>query len=141
MDTLLRLLTQRPLIFIHLVAAFGALLIGAFVLARQKGTSSHRVAGWSWVLLMATVVVSSFFIRDHRLPNLFGYTPIHLFSLWVAWRLPRAVMLARRGDIAAHRQAMRRIYVGGCIVTGLLTLLPMRLLGSLLWQQVNTLVA
>jgi uncharacterized membrane protein len=47
--------------------------------------------------------------------------------------LPRAILQARAGRIAAHRQSMRALYFGGCVVAGLFTLLPARLLGSQLW--------
>jgi uncharacterized membrane protein len=55
--------------------------------------------------------------------------------------LPRAVIAARRGNIGAHRNTMRGIYIGGCIVAGLFTLLPGRFLGSLLWHHVAALSA
>jgi uncharacterized membrane protein len=45
------LLLQHPLIFFHLVAAVSALLLGAFILSRRKGTFDHRTLGWCWVLL------------------------------------------------------------------------------------------
>jgi uncharacterized membrane protein len=144
MDTLQRLLElaeQRPLVFIHMLAAFGTLALGAVLLARRKGNRSHRTLGWSWTLLMTTVVVTSLFIRESVLPNLAGFTPIHLLSAYVAVQLPRSVMHARRGDVLSHRRAMRRLYIGGCVVAGLFTLMPGRFLGSLLWSNVGALVA
>jgi uncharacterized membrane protein len=141
MDTLLRLLDQRPLIFVHMVAAIATLLLGAALLARRTGTPSHRALGWTWVLLMATVVVTSVFMRDYRLPNLAGYTPIHLLTVYVALLLPRAVLFARRGEVARHRVAMRRLYIGGCVVAGLFTFVPGRFFGSLLMHQLSALMA
>jgi uncharacterized membrane protein len=55
--------------------------------------------------------------------------------------LPRAVIAARRGDIKVHRQSMRGIYIGGCIVAGLFTLLPGRFLGQQVWPALAALVA
>jgi uncharacterized membrane protein len=132
MNPLLRLLAQHPLTFVHMMSALGALLLGAVVLARRKGTSSHRATGWTWVVLMGTATVTSAFIRDSFLPNVAGITPIHAFTAFVAWRLPVAVAQARRGQIEAHRGSMRGLYIGGCIVAGVFTLLPGRFLGSLL---------
>jgi uncharacterized membrane protein len=134
MNPFQRLLEQHPLIFIHMACAIGALLVGGIVLARRKGTTSHRATGWLWVLLMGTVTITSAFIRDYRLPNLAGLTPIHLLTAYVAFGLPRAVWHARHGNISAHRKTMRGIYIGGCIVAGLFTLLPMRFLGQQLWS-------
>ena len=41
------LLHRHPLVFFHLVTAFAALLIGAVVMLRRKGTGSHRAWGWA----------------------------------------------------------------------------------------------
>jgi uncharacterized membrane protein len=141
MNAFTSLLAQRPLIFVHLVCALGTLVLGAVMLARRKGTSSHRATGYAWVVLMAGVVLTSAFIRDRGMPNIAGYTPIHLLTLGVALMLPRAVFYARAGNVTAHRQAMRGLYIGGCIVAGLFTLLPGRFLGRWLWPQVGALLA
>ena len=127
------LLQRHPLIFFHLVTAIGALLIGTVVMLRRKGTAGHRAWGWAWVVLMGSTAVASAFIRDVHLPNIAGITPIHAFTALVAINLPRGIWFIRHGNVAAHRQAMRGIYIGGCLVAGLFTLLPGRFLGRLLW--------
>lgn len=131
------LLDRHPVVFAHLMMALGALLLGAWVLWGRKGTTLHRSLGWAWVALMAGVAVSGAFIRDYHLPNLYGFTPIHLFVVMVAWQLPRAVVYARSGRIDAHRKAMRGLYQGGCLIAGVLTLLPGRFLGTMLWRQLG----
>jgi uncharacterized membrane protein len=133
MNALLGLMQRHPLIFFHLLTAFGALLLGLFMLLRRKGTRSHRLLGWTWVALMGSTALASAFIRDYRLPNVFGYTPIHLFTLTVAVMLPLAIRHVRRGRIGAHRKTMTGLYVGACVIAGVFTLLPGRFLGSLLW--------
>ncbi len=140
MNSFTRLLAQHPLIFVHMVCAIAALVLGAVLLLRRKGTPSHRALGWAWVLLMAGATISSAFIRDTGMINLAGFTPIHLLTLLVAVQLPRAVLAIRRGRVDAHRQAMRGMYIGGCVVAGLFTLLPGRFLGRQLWGAVGTLV-
>ena len=129
-----RLLQDHPLVFFHLVTAFGALLLGAAILWRRKGTGSHRALGWGWVALMGSTALASAFIRDYRLPNIAGITPIHAFTVLVAVQLPRGIWLIRRGDVVGHRKTMRGLYIGGCVVAGIFTLLPGRFLGRLLWQ-------
>lgn len=133
MERLALLLQRHPVVFAHLVFALAALALGAFVLWGRKGDRRHRWMGWTWVALMAGVVLSSAFIRDHHLPNIAGITPIHAFTVYVAWMLPRGVLQARRGDLEAHRQTMRGLYRGGCLAAGALALLPGRFLGRLLW--------
>jgi uncharacterized membrane protein len=140
MNSFARLLEQQPLIFVHMLSALGSLLVGAAALARRKGTSSHRAIGWIWVLLMGSTAATSAFMRDLGLPNVFGFTPIHLLTLTVGVLLPGAVIAARRGNIKVHRQSMRGIYIGGCIVAGLFTLLPGRFLGQQVWPALATLV-
>jgi uncharacterized membrane protein len=127
------LMQRHPLIYFHLLTAVGALLLGCVILGRRKGTGSHRTLGWMWVTLMFCTTVASAFIRDYRLPNLYGYTPIHGFTLFVAVMLPLAIWHIRRGNVDGHRKAMKGMYLGGCLVAGLFTLLPGRFLGSLLW--------
>jgi uncharacterized membrane protein len=128
------LLQRHPLVFFHLVTAVAALAIGTVVMLRRKGTGSHRAWGWAWVLLMAGTTVASAFIRDYRMPNLAGITPIHFFTAFVAFNLPRGIWFIRQGNVAAHRKTMRGMYIGGCLVAGVFTLLPGRFLGRLLWQ-------
>lgn len=135
MNPFIQLAQQRPLIFVHLLAAVAALGLGAWLLLRRpRGDTPHRRWGWAWVLAMGTAALTSAFIRDVGLPNIAGFTPIHLLTLLVAFTLPRAVLAARSGRIAAHRQAMKSLYAGGCIVAGLFTLMPGRFLGHLLWH-------
>lgn len=132
----LELLFQRhPLVFFHLATALASLLIGIVILSRRKGTTSHRWLGWSWVVLMASTAVASAFIRDYGMPNLAGFTPIHGFTLLVAYMLPRGIWYIRRGNVVGHRKTMKGLYVGACVVAGIFTLLPGRFLGGLLWKQ------
>jgi len=131
---LTRLLHQHPLVFFHLVTAFAALGLGIVILARRKGTGSHRALGWTWVLLMASTALASAFIRDYQLPNLAGFTPIHAFTLLVAVMLPLGIWHIRRGNLAGHRKTMRGLYTGACVLAGVFTLLPGRFLGQLLWH-------
>jgi len=99
--SLLRLLSTHPLVFFHLVTAFTALILGGLVLARRKGTASHKALGWAWVLMMGGTALASAFIRDYQMPNLFGFTPIHGFTLLVAVKLPQGIWYIRHGNVMA----------------------------------------
>jgi uncharacterized membrane protein len=133
MNPFISLLETRPVVFFHLVTAVAALLLGIVILTRRKGTGSHRALGWAWVLLMGSTALASAFIQNGRLPNIAGFSPIHLLTVITGVGLPYAVWSARRGNIVAHRMAMRAIYAGGCVVAGMFTLLPGRFLGNLLF--------
>lgn len=141
MNSFARLLEQHPLIFVHLITAVGALAVGAVVLARRKGSLSHRAIGWAWVLLMGVAAATSAFIPGVDMPNVAGFTPIHLLTITVGVLLPRAVIAARRGNIGTHRRTMQGIYIGGCIVAGWFALLPGRFLGQQVWPALASLVA
>ncbi len=128
-----------PLIAVHLTAALGALATGPVALWARKGRTQrpklHRAFGYAWVTLMIITAVSALFIRDFNLPNLAGYTPIHLLIPFTLFSLVGAFVYLARGDIVAHRKTMQGLYVGACLVAGGFTLLPGRYLGQLVWGQ------
>ena len=116
-----------PVIAAHAAMAGAALVVGSAVLARRKGTPSHRVLGWTWVLLMASVASISFAIRFN------GFSWIHGLSVYTLFALVFGVVHARRRNIRAHRITMISIFVGALVITGLFTLLPQRLIGQAVW--------
>lgn len=130
---------MTPTIAIHLAAALGALALGPVAIWARRGHTQrpmlHRAAGYAWVTLMVATAVSALFIRDFALPNIAGYTPIHLLvpltfgGLFVAFRF-----LVRR-NLVGHRKAMQALYWQACVGAGVFTLLPGRYLGQLVWGQ------
>jgi uncharacterized membrane protein len=134
MNPFVQLLERHPLVFVHLVTAAAALVLGIVIMARRKGTGSHRALGWAWALAMAATAIASAFIRDYGMPNLAGFTPIHALTVLVAVSLPLGIRHARAGRVDAHRKTMRGMFYGACVLAGLFTLLPGRFLGTLLWR-------
>jgi uncharacterized membrane protein len=133
MNQLSTLLAAQPLLAVHVVGALAAVPIGAVLLWGRKGSVNHRVLGWAWVLAMAAAALSSVGLGGGGIPHFAGFSPIHLLTLLVLVSLPLGVMHARRHRVTAHRKTMTSIYIGGCIVAGLFTLLPGRLLGGALF--------
>lgn len=127
------LASLSPAILMHLFFALGALVLGPVALWLRKGTRGHRALGYAWVTLMAGAALSSVFIRDFRLPNLAGYTPIHLLTLLTFTGLAMGIWHVANRRIVNHRRWMVRTYLGVCIA-GLVALLPQRYLGSLVWH-------
>jgi uncharacterized membrane protein len=95
---------------VHLAAAMLGLLIGAAVLARKKGTASHKALGRVWVGLMLVVALSSFWILEIRDGT--GFSVIHLLSAWTLVSLALAVYFIRRGNVRAHKGFMIGTFVG-----------------------------
>ncbi len=110
----------------HAVLAIIALLLGTIQLWRPKGTGSHRVIGYLWVVLMVVVASSGLFIHEIRLWGLFS--PIHLLSFLTLISLWIAVQAARRGHIHRHKRIMTLLFFLALVVTGMFTLLPGRVM-------------
>lgn len=129
----------EPVIAIHASAASLATAIGPVILwARRRGAALprlHRGAGYAWVTLMVLTAVSAMFIRNSPLALLGGFSLIHLLIPFTLGTLVVAFRRLFRGDIAGHRSSMRSLYVGACVVAGIFTLSPHRLLGQLVWGQ------
>ncbi|MBX3604021.1 MAG: DUF2306 domain-containing protein [Piscinibacter sp.] len=132
--------TLPPAVIVHLVLATGALLLGPLALTARKGSRLHRAGGYTWVALMLGAALSALFIRDFRLPNLAGFTPIHLLVLITFATVGRGVYLVVKRRIDAHRKAMWSAYLGACVGAGAFALLPGRYLGDLLWHHTLGLV-
>lgn len=128
-----------PIIAVHMTAALGALLTGPIALWARKGATQrprlHRAFGYAWVTLMLITAISAIFIRDFQLPNLAGYTPIHLLVPVTLSGLFGAFWSLYKRDIHGHRRTMQKLYFSACIGAGAFTLLPSRYLGQLVWGQ------
>jgi uncharacterized membrane protein len=134
---------MSPLIAIHLSAAVGAIALGPVALWARQGVRQrprlHRAFGYAWVTLMLATAISAIFIRDFELPNISGYTPIHLLIPVTLLVLVGAFWKLAHGNVRGHASLMRRLYVSACIVAGFFTLLPQRYLGQLVWGHVDSL--
>ncbi len=123
-----------PVILIHLVFAVLAFGIGAFQVIgasyfRMGGVAIHRILGWTWVMMMAVVAISSFFIH---LINPAGYSLIHLLSILTVIMLPIGVYAARRHNVKQHSSIMTRLFLFALVVAGIFTFFP----GRLMYQMV-----
>ncbi len=112
-------------IVVHLASAVSALVLGAAMLARPKGTQTHRQLGRVWVALAGTAALTSFGIRGLGKDG--GYSAIHLLSVWTLISLACAVYFIRRGRVRSHRYFMIGTYVG-LIGAGLGALAPGRMI-------------
>lgn len=132
---------MTPVIAVHMTAALGAVVTGPVALWARRGAQQrprlHRAFGYAWVTLMLVAALSALFIRDYNLPNIAGYTPIHLLVPLTLSSLVGAFRALARGDIAMHRKIMTNLYISACLVAGAFTLLPGRYLGGLFWGAIG----
>jgi uncharacterized membrane protein len=125
------LLDAAPQIPLHAFAAMAAFGLGLIQFAAPKGTLPHRTIGWIWVALMAAVAVSSFWIHQIRL--LGPFSPIHLLSIFTLAMLPFGVWFAHRHRVADHRRVMVLMFSGALVIAGLFTLLPGRIMHTVVF--------
>ena len=125
------LLDAAPAIPLHAFAAMSAFMLGLIQFAAPKGTLPHRTIGWIWVLLMASVALSSFWI--HQIKLIGPWSPIHLLSIFTLTVLPLAVWRAHRHRVADHRRIMIGLFSGALVVAGLFTLLPGRIMHTVVF--------
>jgi uncharacterized membrane protein len=130
---------MTPVIAVHMTAALAAIATGPVALWARQGRNTHprlhRAFGYAWVTLMLIAAVSAIFIRDYSLPNIAGYTPIHLLVPVTLAGLFGAFWFLAKGNVSAHRKVMRSLYFWACVVAGAFTLLPQRFLGQLVFGQ------
>jgi uncharacterized membrane protein len=127
-----------PLIAIHVTAAVLATATGPVALwarrTRAQRPKLHRAFGYAWVTLMVVTAVSAIFLGDPELPNIAGFSPIHLFVPLTLGGLFFAFRFLAKGNIGAHRKTMQALYFGACIGAGAFALAPERFLGQLVWS-------
>ena len=116
---------------LHAFAAMAAFVLGIVQFAAPKGTLPHWTIGWIWVLLMASVAISSFWIHTIRLVG--PFSPIHLLSIFTLIMLPLAVWRAHTHRVADHKRIMIMTFGGALVIAGLFTLVPGRIMHAVVF--------
>lgn len=125
------LFAENNTIILHALVAIAAIILGGVQLARPKGTVTHRVLGWAWVVLMFTLITSSFNI--HTIKQFGNFSLIHGISIFSLVMLPYGIYSVRRRNISTHKKTMIGLYTGALIVAGLFTLLPGRVMHNVVF--------
>lgn len=128
--TLTPLANASLIIQIHTALAFGAVALTIAIFSLKKGSRYHRVMGWTWVIMMAALAISSFWISTIKLVG--PFSPIHLLSIFVLWSLFTAVRSARNHRVADHKRNMQGLAFGALLIAGAFTFLPGRLMNAVL---------
>ena len=120
------LISAGLLIFVHAGVAIFAFLLGIFQLLSKKGTQRHRILGWVWLLILAVVATTSFWINEIR--TLGPFSAIHLLSIFTLVMIPLGIYFARQKNIVGHKAVMFGLFGGALVIAGLFTLLPGRVM-------------
>ncbi|HZG09804.1 MAG TPA: DUF2306 domain-containing protein [Allosphingosinicella sp.] len=115
-------------LYVHLFTVVPAVPLGAYVLWAPKGNATHKLLGRIWGGMMMVTAASSFWLQTLS----GGLSFIHLFAVLTLVSIPLSVWQARRGNIRAHRNAVRGVYAG-LIAAGLMAAAPGRFLGVLIF--------
>ena len=129
---ILTLLSAASPIPFHALSAIVALGVGVSQMLMKKGTFLHVLLGRIWVALMTFVAVSSFFIYELKIWG--NYSPIHFLSVWTLLSIGAGIYYARIGNIRRHRYVMMLLFYLALVLTGAFTLLPNRLMYSVVFQ-------
>ncbi|APE44213.1 hypothetical protein BOO69_12995 [Sulfitobacter alexandrii] len=116
---------------LHALMALAAVALTLFILALRKGRRLHRTLGWLWVLMMAAVALSSFWINEARWIGPFG--PIHALSVVTLIALFGGVRAARGHDRRRHARIMLSLVLGALVIAGGFTLLPGRIMHAVVF--------
>ena len=115
-------------VLIHLLSVIPAMVLGAIILWRRKGSPVHKIFGRTWIALMLTTAVISFGIRSD------GHLSwIHVLCVVIIVTIAAGLLAIRRGKVKPHRRCMQGTY-SGMVIAFLFTLAPGRLLGQWLRQ-------
>jgi len=127
------LLNAAPEVQVHAFAAITAFVLGVVQFSAPKGTLPHRTLGWVWVVLMLVISASSFLIHGIRMWG--PWSPIHILSVFTPIMLVLAVLAARGHRVRAHKITMISIFAGALVLAGLFTLVPGRIMHSVVLGQ------
>lgn len=117
------------LVYAHLATVLPCLLIGAWLLARRKGTTTHKRLGWVYSVLIVFTALATLAMPAEVGPRWFDHFGfIHAFSALVLVSIPLAILSIRRSNMRGHRGAMLGVYIGGIGIAGAFALMPGRLL-------------
>ena len=124
-------------IFLHAIFAILAIPLGLVIFLNKKGTPNHKLLGWIWIVLLVIVSISAIFIQTL---NPGQYSLIHLlipFTLvsliYAIWSIRMFKETKKINYRYSHMYTMIGLYLGALLVAGTFTLMPGRMIHSLLF--------
>ena len=128
---------MNSIIFFHAIFAILAIPLGLLIFLKKKGTFLHKRLGWFWILFLVIVSISAFFIQSLN-PGQFStihlLIPFTLISLiYAIWSIRKFKETKKIKYRYSHMYTMIGVYLGALITAGTFTLMPGRIIHSLLF--------
>lgn len=114
-------------VIIHTLCALAAFVLGVLMFVRKKGTTSHKMIGRLFALLMASVALTAIFIRQI---NNGAFSFIHIFVVVTFFALFETFYYIRKGNIRRHKRAVQGMFFGALLIPGIFSFMPGRLMWS-----------
>jgi uncharacterized membrane protein len=120
---------------LHVFTVVPAFFLGTWLIFfSRKGARRHRAVGYVYLTLMTVTAIAALFI--HEIPAIdivYGFGPIHLFSLVTLFGVVGALRGAWTHNIKMHRGSMLGVYIGGILIAGTFAFLPGRIMHAMVF--------
>src|SRR5215831_12033653 len=118
--TLTPLLAAPFAIKLHVFTVVPAFFLGTWqIFFSRKGAPRHRKLGYVYLGLMTVTAITALFI--HQIPAIdivYGFGPIHIFSIVTLSGVVGALRGAWTHNIKLHKRSMLGVYIGGLLIAG-----------------------
>ena len=119
---------------IHAATVIPAFFIGTWQLfISRKGSPLHRVAGYTYLILMTMTAISTLWIHEVNPAGPFGLSFIHLFVPLTLFGVTGALRGVWTGNIRVHRSSMISMYIGALLIAGGLAFMPGRIMHTVVF--------
>ncbi len=95
---------------LHLITIAPVLVLGPFILFRQRGDRTHVLLGRIWAYLMIVSCLLTFGITHQG-----SYSWLHLLAVFTWYQVIRAIVAIKKGNIRVHQRAMVGSYLGAIV--------------------------
>ena len=133
--TLAPLLAASFAVKLHVFTVVPAFFLGTWLIFfSRKGARFHRAVGYVYLTLMTITAITALFI--HQIPAIdivYGFGPIHIFSIVTLSGVVGALRGAWTHNIRMHRSSMLGVYIGGLLIAGTFAFLPGRIMHALVF--------
>lgn len=114
-------------LLLHIGTVVPAIPLGLYIFLTRKGGARHKLLGKVWLSLMGTTAIATFFIRN---VGDGGLSWLHIFSVLTLIGIPKAILTARRREIAKHKAHLLQLFIGALLIAGGASFLP----GRTMWR-------